>query len=118
MASRSTLVILQNQTGSDLQLTHAELSGGVWTTDMYPPADAPAKGSGKWESESNGFMTGTEGSVTYYLQGAGSVVIGWDNPFSGSNGYQSSCPKGFTLTHTGGDGNNATVTYTLAPAAQ
>ncbi|HEX2187565.1 MAG TPA: aegerolysin family protein [Longimicrobiaceae bacterium] len=118
MASRSTLVILQNQTQNDLQLTHAELSGGVWTSDMYPPTDTGPRSGAKWQSESNGFMTGTEGSVTFYLQGAGNVTIGWDNPFSGSNSYQASCPKGFTLTSAGGDGNNATITYTLAPSAQ
>jgi hypothetical protein len=35
----------------------------------------------------------------------------WDDPFIGSNSYDETAPAGFTLGHSGGDGNNASVTW-------
>jgi hypothetical protein len=115
MASRSTTVKFQNLTDLDLHLADARLEHGVWTQNMYPPKKIHGESKATWESESDGFMTGTEGRVTYTLglPETGHLTISWDNPYTGSNKYHCSAPKGFTLTHTGGSGNNANVTFTF-----
>jgi hypothetical protein len=116
MASRSTVVILVNATDHDLQLTHATLQHGIWSDEMYPPLAIAKKSRGQWESESDGFMTGTEGSATWHLAAVGQVKITWDNPYVGSNSYSQSAPKKYKITHDGGSGDNATVTFTLVHA--
>lgn len=60
-AARSTQVKLINYSGTNLVKTWDELPHGCWTTDMLPP-DTVANGAQPiWQSESCGFMTGTEG---------------------------------------------------------
>ncbi len=114
MSSRSTTVKLINNTPATLKLTNAKLSHGVWSQNMYPPETINGNSDGIWMSESDGFMTGTEGTVTYALpNGAGNVVIHWDNPYVGSNSYSDSVPSGYQISRSGGGGDNATVTFTL-----
>lgn len=114
MASRSTTVKLINTTSATLTRTNAKLSHGVWSQNMYPPKTINANGEGIWMSESDGFMTGTEGTVEYALpNGAGNIVIHWDNPYIGSNSYSDSAPSGYQISRSGGGGDNATVTFTL-----
>jgi aegerolysin len=112
MAARSTDVYLTNQTPSSLSRTYANLSHGEWTEDLPPEKIEPSNQS-HWKSESKGFLTGTEGIVKYHLDGAGEVMIHWDNPFVGSNSYTNSAPKGYEISHSGGSGNNASVEFTL-----
>ncbi len=115
MAARSTNVTLQNNTTLTLTRTNANLSHGIWSQNLYPPQTIDSNSKGNWQSESDGFMTGTEGTVTYqFLNAAGSVTINWDNPYAGSNSYSHSVPKGYILEQTGGSGNNAVVTFTLS----
>jgi hypothetical protein len=65
-------------------------------------------------SESSGVATGTEGEVTYNIEGtSGSAHFHWDNPFIGSNSYDESTPTGFKADRSGGDGDNATVNWTF-----
>ena len=123
MAARSTNVTLLNRAGRfNLFKLKQELDHGEWTTE--PPAIIGNLGS--WESESDGFATGTEGRVTYQIQTDEGEVIGqlrlhWDNPFVGSNSYDesvtpqatSATTPGFSVVHTGGGGDNASVTFTL-----
>jgi hypothetical protein len=123
MASRSTHVVLENQAGSfNLRRTKAELDHGIWKDE--PPLLIGNKA--EWESESDGFLTGTEGRVTYALEdvdgnGLGELALHWDNPFVGSNSYDESVsPKaqdatdsGFSIAHVGGGGDNATVRFVL-----
>ena len=116
MSARSATIKLQNKTKSKLSLTGAKLSHGVWSENQYPPESIEAGGSGTWESESDGFMTGTQGSASYHLVDSGTVTVSWDNPYAGSNSYSDSAPKGFTISRTGGSGDNAVVTFTLTPA--
>ncbi|MGI0116507.1 aegerolysin family protein [Zooshikella sp. RANM57] len=112
MAARSTLVIFQNLTGETLSLTNAKLDHGVWTQNMYPPEKVSPDDKVQWASESDGFMTGTEGSVTYHCTD-GSVYIHWDNPYIGGNSYSDQAPDGYEITRSGGSGDNATVTFVL-----
>lgn len=117
MASRSATVTFDNQTDHAMTRTTIKLSGGTWTQDHYPPETIPANGSGTWQSESDGMMTGTEGYAQYHLEGAGTVEVSWDVPFAGSNSYSDSAPPGYTITKSGGDGNDARVQFILTPSA-
>jgi|GEM_PF-1737928 len=119
MAARSTHVTLTNRTRKNLTRTEDSLEHGIWTD--RPPLLIGDRG--EWESESDGFLTGTEGRVTYGIDGGGEVRLHWDNPFVGSNSYhQSVAPQaspdgiggGFSVVHRGGDGDNATVEFILS----
>ena len=88
---------------------------------MYPPETISVGSLSNsttvtWESESNGFCTGTEGKAVYTLEAGGktSVVCKWNNPYWGDNGY--SCDvegddaSKYNASYSGGGGDNATVT--------
>jgi len=132
MAARSTRVRLVNRAllwwmpdraePLNLRRTSMELEHGEWVTK--PPL--MIGDFGEWESESNGLLTGTEGRVRYQIEDIDGVRIGdiyvhWNNPFSGSNEYHENVTPaatpfpltGFTILHTGGEGGDAEVTYTL-----
>ena len=105
MSARSVTAQLQNTTDLPLMLLSAKLSHGAWSQNMYPPTDISGNSNGAWASQSDGFMTGTEGTLTYMLAGAGQVTLHWDNPFAGSNKYTSAAPSGYEISHSGGGGN-------------
>jgi hypothetical protein len=127
MAARSTHVTLDSpagvQRGFNLRLRDAELEHGVW--NVRPPTLIGNRG--EWESESDGFLTGTEGNATYQLEDVdgtllGELLVRWNNPFIGSNSYSESVdpqagpsnrPQGFSVVHLGGGGDNASVTFRL-----
>ncbi|SCZ29366.1 aegerolysin family protein [Afifella marina] len=126
-AARSTLVQFQNGTNAFLTRQSWNLAHGIWTEDMLPPEQIGAGSAAQpltvsWESESDGFMTGTEGSVTYLLQdGQTTLYVYWDNPFVGSNGYDikldGPLSSDYSVDHSGGSGDNATVTFSLKAAS-
>jgi hypothetical protein len=122
MAARSTHVTFTNQAGRvNLRKTSDSLDHGVFVT--RPPT--LIGNFGEWESESSGFLTGTEGSASYQIEDDTGAVIGnldvhWNNPFVGSNSYsQSVNPQatdggaGFSIGHRGGAGENASVEFVL-----
>ncbi|MDR3519113.1 MAG: hypothetical protein P4M00_25230 [Azospirillaceae bacterium] len=119
MSARSTNVTLKNATTGLLVLTSSGLQHGVW--NPAPPTIITPSGQGVWENDSDGFMTGDQGYVTYKLilgsASVGDVNFSWDNPYVGSNGYGESCPAGYNISYTGGSGNNAVVVVTLSIAA-
>ncbi|WP_395844821.1 aegerolysin family protein [Cystobacter fuscus] len=118
MASRSVTVTFTNNTSQALVLANAALQGGTWSQNMYPPSQINPGQKVTWESESNGFATGTQGTVTYNVQnGAGQAMMSWNDPFSGSNAYTQSATGPYRISPpSGGDGNNANVAFTLSPA--
>ncbi|HEY5242605.1 MAG TPA: hypothetical protein VIJ22_14095 [Polyangiaceae bacterium] len=96
MAKRTTRVTLSNNTPFDLDLVGSGvLCHGKWTEGGWaPPAKIPGKTGASWQSQSDGFLTGTEGWVKYVIQNTGVdarsggipclnelVYIHWDNPF-------------------------------------
>ncbi len=115
MAARSYLIQLTNLTGLTLQLDteKTELIHGEWT--VPPPDTFGSPLTGNFGSESDGFMTGTEGQATY-TSSSGDFVIYWDNPYVGSDETSVQTPPGFTSTKEDSKGDNATLKVVLYPA--
>jgi hypothetical protein len=130
-AARSTWVHVKNLSGCRLKVTDMGLEHGKWTPLVHPDlgdtdGGLPAGGTAvhSWRSQSNGFMTGTEGTVTLTTAGCcdsrlgrKTVKIHWDNPYWGRNSYSGDgTDKAFRVTFTPGRGNNAHVTATITQA--
>jgi len=118
MAARSVTVNLKNNLTVRLKLdtSSLKLPHGEW--DSYPPSVIGPKETGTWETESDGFATGTEGYCTYLFAAGddiGTVQLHWDNPFVGSNSYGINVDPNppYFGDHTGGSGDNATVTFSV-----
>jgi len=135
-AARSVVVKLVNNTGCTLVVRKAWVFGGNWIPGgelnywggeeiEYPPYPNTLT----FGSESNGFMTGTEGHAYFGFDHCSPYVgdnrqwinplpavlkLHWNNPYVGSNSYDStgSDPL-FMVYRSGGSGNNATVTWTV-----
>jgi hypothetical protein len=109
---------LVNDTGFALSLTGADLSHGEWSGGAQPPATVAANTTVSWQSESDGFATGTEGTADFAVVSTGAALhFHWDNPFVGSNSYDEKSPVGLPLDRSGGGGDNATVTWVLSQTA-
>jgi hypothetical protein len=125
VAARSIRVNFVNKTRipEALVLTEHELEHGRW---VFKPSDFVGDGD-FWESESNGFLTGTEGRVKYLVRTADlrtklELHLHWNNPFVGDNSYDATVrprgdvdPDGFSVGYFGptrGD-NNAEVTFVV-----
>lgn len=72
-------------------------------------------------AESNGFMTGTEGTLYYTLEGCGELAFYWNVPFIGSNSY--SCTLGcadytcsYSVVSSDGVDEHVTVELTVKKA--
>jgi hypothetical protein len=120
-AARSVEVFLGNLTRCDLLLVTARLDHGEWTT--RPPGLILLGDEGRWESESNGVATGTEGEADYFTQACRNPALNnkrlhfhWNNPFVGSNSYDTAGTDGaFHSRIVGGGGNHAGVSVTFQP---
>jgi hypothetical protein len=117
-AARSTTVKLENNSGCPLFRTGYNLNHGEWGKDQPPTIVAPGT-TAQWSSESNGFLTGTEGDAEFMtlfcdIQFA-NVRVYWDNPYFGANryNYDKTDPR-FLAPWDGGGGNNTTVTFHLS----
>jgi hypothetical protein len=109
MAARSFSITVVNYTGRVFNRT--SLNHGVWSNEeaCVPPEQRPKvslnddgdviPGVIFFESESQGFMTGTEGSVDYVNDAIGTVSIYWDNPFIGSNEFSVNVPDGYSADY-------------------
>ncbi|MFD9130428.1 aegerolysin family protein [Kitasatospora sp. NPDC059571] len=120
-AARSVLVQVDNWTQCEMDFVSASLSSGTWTGIDWPPATITNSTWGVWQSESNGFMTGTEGKATYQLHKCVNpadeykwVSFHWDNPYAGSNSYDTKgTSSGVKITRSGGSGDNAVVSFVV-----
>ncbi|MFD4656232.1 hypothetical protein ACFWP2_11450 [Kitasatospora sp. NPDC058444] len=117
-AARSTAVKLNNWTGCTLTRENWWLDHGIWTSE--PPVHIYDKQQGQWSSESNGFATGTEGHARFFSENCADPVLNgrivqvhWNNPYVGSNSYDSSFTdlKFYVPQPAGGGGNNATAEF-------
>ncbi|GAA0321585.1 hypothetical protein GCM10010302_70940 [Streptomyces polychromogenes] len=110
---RSVRVTVVNNSGALLARTGAGLDHGIWSGDNLPPSVMNNGARSRWQSESDGFATGTEGYAEYQMSGGGKVVFRWDNPFSGGNSYDCQVPAGHSCAKAGGGGKNADVVFTV-----
>jgi hypothetical protein len=114
-AARSVEVKFENLTDFTLRRVGFDLPHGVWTS--FPPENIGPGDVMSWQTESDGFMTGTEGKVEYRSDSESEkLFVKWDNPFIGSNSYQEGAPNGYRVDRAGGAGDNASVTFTLRPS--
>ncbi|MCU7824227.1 aegerolysin family protein [Kitasatospora sp. DSM 101779] len=116
-AARSVDVTFSNWTGCTLTREEWGLSHGIWTAQ--PPVRIYDQGTGSWASESNGFATGTEGYARFFSENCANPVLNgrlvrvhWNDPYVGSNSYDSSgTDLKFYVSRSGGSGNNASVQF-------
>jgi len=126
MAARSVDIYFENYLNFPLSLKQdsLQLQHGIW--DSYPPQKIAAieggvPGKAHWETESDGFATGTQGSCVYAFSDTTSgqicyINISWDDPYSGSNAYSITTDSASaTVAYSGGGGDNAAVTFTVKP---
>lgn len=109
-AARAVEVVLENRTSLPLTYSRGGASHGVWKTQV--PGSIAANSFGSFETESNGFMTGTQAFIEYRFAG-GIVRLDWDDPFSGTNSYSANAPPGYVVDRVGGPGNRTTVFFHL-----
>lgn len=113
MPARSVTIVIVNDSDDRLVLSDSSLDHGIWTTS--PPNAIETGETSTFESESDGFQTGTEGTVDFTIQTSqgsnGTAHFHWDNPFFGSNSYDQTVPVWYKAGRSGGDGNNTTVTW-------
>ena len=119
MAARSVTIKVDHQFDVALVFDHDSLQHGIWGTNP-PPRIEPGTVA-QWVAESDGFATGTEGTVWYRLDTPGStglVRLHWDNPFVGSNNFDQSGPEVVSVVRIGdGSGNDATAHWVVADAS-
>lgn len=114
-AARSTHIIIKNNTNHRMIGTNIEIKHGKLTSK--PPRTIEPGSIGEWGAESNGIATGTEGSVTYRLDGiSGTSIFNWDNPFVGSNSANGSGSSGFKIDTIGNKGNRTLVFFSIHDA--
>jgi hypothetical protein len=122
VAARSYAIEIVNLTGLELSKNEAKLQHGVWSGDgdNTPPdriPSAPTSGHDAYfGSESQGFATGTQGSVVYGSS-AGDFTVDWDNPYVGSDSSSASCPPGYDKSKSDSGGDNATLKVVFYPSA-
>ena len=121
MSARSVVINFHNSTFRTLSRGALSIDHGVFIT--RPPATIAPGARVHWQSDSNGVLTGTAGSVTYNFTGDLSglenlpkplrLTLHWVNPFAGSNSYEHTEPGFFRIRQRGGDGDNAVAEFTL-----
>lgn len=122
-AARSVNVTFRNYVDTALALKEAHLDHGIWTPGYLPLENIGAGSQSKptatvFAAESQGFMTGVEGYVVYWLaDGKFALKLYFDNPYAGGDSYGVSLDgplaDEYQGAYTGGEGDNATVTMTL-----
>lgn len=119
MAARSVTLQIQNDFDVALVADHDSIQHGIWGS--VPPSRIEPGTTGQGVAESDGVATGTEGTVWYRLDIAGTselVRFHWDNPFVGSNNFDQSGPAVVSVTRVGdGSGNDATAHWVVADAS-
>jgi hypothetical protein len=139
MAARSVHVQfdVSAMPNTQLVLVGSGLSHGEWSAGSQPPESlTPPITSITWQSESDGFLTGTQGWVRYYPVTPGgsapanppdedTIYITWDDPYVGSNSYSSTAPSPYRISGgsilgagVGGDADNDMAVFTLSSAGE
>jgi hypothetical protein len=100
-AARSTQINFNNSTIAILTRNSMSLQWGIWSNEgsAVPPENIIGGTHAQWQSESAGFLTGTQGSASYAVNDDSTqlVTIEWDNPFKGDNSYTLTAPSGYQI---------------------
>ncbi|KAH7113954.1 hypothetical protein B0J13DRAFT_573985 [Dactylonectria estremocensis] len=110
--SRSTNITIINNTTLTLTLQSSELDDGIWSQGLSPMTTLGPDSQGTCQAESAGILTGDAGSLAY-TSSAGTFTFSFDDPYKGSNSYSQSAPSGYTISRSGGGGDNAGVTWII-----
>lgn len=121
--ARSVIIEIDNKTFATLKRIrdHHDHGGfAVTPSSEIPPGTADVFGA---QSKSFSIGTGTEGSITYSVDGTAELTISWDNPFIGDNESSASVSGGhlalFRVVTTTGVGNTgAHMRYEVFERAQ
>jgi hypothetical protein len=113
MAAREVVWTITNQTGQTLTYEGNSLSSGVLANQ--PTQSINSGGQGAFAVESDGFMTGAVGSVSYGIHG-GTFVFQFSDPYAGSDTVSVTCPNGYTAQTSQSTGNDNSVTSILSKA--
>lgn len=132
MAAISVKVQLRNDTSYFLAKSVDSIKHGEWTDTQRAPEYVRPGDSVSWQSESDGFMTGTEGAVWFDILApnipadssqATKLTLTWNAPYSGTNTcggsvygpnndvYVLTSPEDATI-----HGDNATMSWILGIA--
>lgn len=109
-ARRSVVAYFENHTNCNLVRTEHSLNHGIWSEGV--PRRIAAGNTEVWASESNGFMTGTEGRAAFSCD-HGNTDVHWDNPYIGRNTYSKATVAPHTIVQTGREGEAAVVRFIL-----
>jgi triacylglycerol lipase len=109
-------VSVLNQTDRKLIRLEAVKNWGIYA--VAPPGVIEPGGEAEFRIESNGIMTGADGSATYQLEGVnGAVKLMFQAPFWHGNHFEGSAPPGFVVDHAGSlGGKHPSVRFTVKPA--
>ncbi|KAF4951374.1 hypothetical protein FGADI_7572 [Fusarium gaditjirri] len=110
MPARSTSITIENRTSHDFHDGFGSLVHGEWNQNV--PAAIPKGQSADMGAESDGIMSGDEGWV-HFKSDAGDLKFHFDNPYIGSNSYDTTGPDRFNITSSGGDGDECHITWTV-----
>ena len=85
MPARLFRVHLINNTSFPLNLVMGDghVHGMFTSSEWSPPAQIPPRSEKGWQTESDGFMQGTNGHVVYDITGGERIKIEWTNPWWG-----------------------------------
>ncbi|GAA1256937.1 hypothetical protein GCM10009665_54150 [Kitasatospora nipponensis] len=109
-AGTSLTVQFTNSSNRDLRFNSSNYNGCA----IQEPQVIAAGGTVSWTLQACGDPRGNVGTFSFALvRDSGLVQVGWDAPVVGANTYTESAPAGYVISHSGGDGVNATVRFTF-----
>ncbi|MGE7114559.1 aegerolysin family protein [Lysinibacillus sp. NPDC047702] len=112
MSAREVHIEVINISKNELQLeSKTNLAHGEWVST---PTNVPAGGDEKFRADSDGFMTGVEGTIFYKVPD-GEIALYFDNPYVGSNDSSAHSSSPTTQARAiGGSGDSCEVTYIIS----
>lgn len=106
-ASRTVVWKITNATNEALVLSQKVINHGVIKDEL--PSEIAAGDTLTVNAESDGFMTGTEGTITYSGK-SGDFIFYFDNPYIGSDDYSVTLPVNYDKISHAESGNDYVIT--------